>query len=173
MPRKRPSVAAHELLNRIGVEHPPVDVLRAAEILGAQVVSRKLQPETSGMLVRDSGVTVIGLNSSHHEVRRRFSVAHELGHLLLHPGRPLLLHETVRVNFRDATSSTATDTEEIEANAFAAELLMPEEMVRDQVARAGRPTDRRQFVHRLSETFAVSKQAMEIRLVNLGVLLPE
>jgi Zn-dependent peptidase ImmA (M78 family) len=43
----------------------------------------------------------------------------------------------VRVNLRDKTSSMATDHEEIDANAFAAALLMPETLVRDQHASDG------------------------------------
>lgn len=140
--------------------------------MGAQVVTKALASETSGMLVRTDGLIVIGVNSNHAEVRRRFSIAHELGHLSLHPGRPLLLHETVRVNFRDATSSMATDVEEIEANAFAAELLMPEPFVRQEVERSCE-VRRTELVKQLAQTFAVSRPAMEIRLVNLGILLPE
>ncbi len=124
------------------------------------------------MLVRSENETTIGVNSSHPLARRRFSIAHELGHLLLHPGRPLLLHESVRVNFRDAVSSMATDAEEIEANAFAAELLMPAAAIRDAVGRAA-GLERSKLVASLASRFSVSAQAMEIRLVNLGVLLPE
>ena len=42
---------------------------------------------------------------------RRFTVAHELGHLRLHRGRPLILDTDTRVNFRDTVSSMATEHE--------------------------------------------------------------
>ena len=67
-------------------------------------------------------------------MRQRFTIAHELGHRALHPGRELILDVPVRVNLRDKTSSMASDIEEIEANAFAATLLMPEQMIRDQLS---------------------------------------
>jgi Zn-dependent peptidase ImmA (M78 family) len=65
-------------------------------------------------------------------VRQRFTIGHELGHLTLHHGHDLILERLVRLNFRDATSSTANDEEEIEANHFAAELLMPHDFLRAQ-----------------------------------------
>ena len=71
---------------------------------------------------------MIGVNDLHAPRRQRFTIAHEVGHLEMHKGRPLVL-DHVRMNMRDATSSTATDVEEIEANQFAAAILMPSDLV--------------------------------------------
>ncbi|MGW1786468.1 ImmA/IrrE family metallo-endopeptidase [Streptomyces sp. NPDC002143] len=73
------------------------------------------------------------VNQTHSHERRRFTVAHELAHLRLHRGRPLILDTDTRVNYRNTVSSMATDREEIEANRFAAALLAPETLVRDAV----------------------------------------
>ena len=59
---------------------------------------------------------MIGVNSNNPKFRQRFTIGHELGHLALHHGHDLILERLVRLNFRDATSSTASDEEEIEAN---------------------------------------------------------
>ncbi len=147
----------------------PVDVGRIAEHLGAQVVEERLDRDLSGLLYRDGDQVVIGVNNGHAARRRRFTVAHEIGHLVLHKGRPLVL-DHVRVNFRNATSSTATDHEEIQANAFAAELLMPAAQVLASAKAAlegGRASDAA-LVRDLADGFEVSEQAMEYRLVNLG-----
>jgi Zn-dependent peptidase ImmA (M78 family) len=75
-----------------------------------------------------------------------------------------------RVNYRDARSSLATDREEIEANAFGAALLMPEEWIQDRVdelLREGNSAAR--ILEILASEFDVSKQAMENRLINLGL----
>ncbi len=115
--------------------------------------------------------TVIGVNSAHSLTRRRFTVAHELGHLRLHPGRPLILDAPARVNFRDHIASLATDREEIEANAFAAALLMPERLVLEAVGRlltAGQHTPEK-LAQLLAEEFQVSEAAMSYRLINLGI----
>src|SRR5258708_2648089 len=101
---------------------------------GILVIRRKFETaDVSGILFRDGSHHVIGLNSAHPPVRQRFTIAHELGHRTLHPGRELILDVPVRVNLRDKTSSMASDIEELEANAFAAALLMPQQMIRDQV----------------------------------------
>ena len=76
----------------------------------------------------------------------------------------------MHVNFRNATSSTATDHEVIQANAFAAELLMPAAQVRAcaKAALEGRRASDAALVRDLADGFDVSEQAMEYRLVNLG-----
>ena len=136
------------------------------------VVSRRFEDaDVSGILFRDGDHHVIGVNSAHPPVRRRFTIAHELGHRALHPGRELILDVPVRVNLRDKTSSMASDLEEIEANAFAATLLMPEQMVRDQLSQL-RPAQRREpdaTAAALARIFKVSTPALNFRLINLGL----
>ena len=69
-------------------------------------------------------------------------------------------------------SGTATDTEEVDANQFAAELLLPAEMVRAEVQRAqeaGGRLDQR-LLRDLAEGFGVSVEAIGNRLTNLGLL---
>lgn len=147
----------------------PVPVEEIATKLGATVVYEAMDRSVSGLLVRDDDSTVMGINATHPEVRQRFSIAHEVGHLVLHRGRPMVV-DHVRLNLRDDRSSAATDYEEIQANAFAAELLMP----RDLVLRALRDVDAERsgsearVVSDLAQVFGVSEQAMEYRLVNLG-----
>ncbi|MCZ7459189.1 ImmA/IrrE family metallo-endopeptidase [Streptomyces sp. WMMC940] len=129
--------------------------------------------DVSGMLLRREGQPpVIGVNGAHPERRQRFTIAHELGHLLLHPGREIVLDRPVRVNLRDKTSSMATDQEEIEANAFAASLLMPAEMVRRELVKLSPAVrqDPDDCTARLADVFQVSTAAMGFRLINLGML---
>jgi Zn-dependent peptidase ImmA (M78 family) len=126
------------------------------------------------MLFRDDELTVIGVNSLHPKMRRRFTIAHELGHCLLHKGMETYLDRSVRLNFRDERSALAVDRNEIEANAFAAELLMPRPAftrVLLETAHRDSQSDR-QFLKNLATLFEVSGQAMEHRLVNLNVLAP-
>jgi Zn-dependent peptidase ImmA (M78 family) len=73
---------------------------------------------------------------------------------------------------RDGKSSLALDPQEIEANAFAAEILMPRKLVLrevdDRVPQGG-VVDPTTLIRQLAREFRVSEQAMEFRLVNLGV----
>ena len=148
----------------------PVDVAAIARHLDAQVVEEKFDRAVSGMLYRDGDHVVIGVNSAHVDRRRRFTIAHEIGHLVLHKGRPLVL-DHVRVNFRDANSSTASDLEEIQANAFAAEILMPKDQVIANARRllADDSMTEAAVIADLAQGFDVSEQAMEYRLINLGL----
>lgn len=77
----------------------------------------------------------------------------------------------MRVNLRDKTSSMATDIEEIEANAFAAALLMPEKMIRDLINRlpASKRREPDDTATALADVFKVSTSAMNFRLINLGL----
>jgi Zn-dependent peptidase ImmA (M78 family) len=148
-----------------------VDVGEIANQLGAEIVYEGLGADVSGMLVREQDRVVIGVNLSHPDTRRRFTIAHEIGHLVLHRGRPLLV-DPVRINLRDSRSSLATDLEEIEANSFAAELLMPKSLVlrnfRELADGGVQSLDR--IKQDLAHGFGVSEQAMEYRLANLGLL---
>ena len=125
------------------------------------------------MLFRDSARTVIGVNSFHAPVRQRFTIAHEIGHLLLHETRAMIVD--THVYRRDETSSMGTKKEEREANRFAAELLMPSDFVEravDDALSEDPGITTKQLVSGLASAFQVSEQAMEIRLGNLNILSP-
>src|SRR5436190_8287024 len=170
----KPDVGATALLDPFHITDPPVPVETIARNLGVFVVRDRLRSDISGMLYREGDRTIIGLNDYQPPLRQRFTIAHELAHLTLHPGRAVHVDRNVRVNFRDAESGKASRWEEIEANAFAAELLMPRSMVQRAVRNAvDRKINREdQLIAELSKIFDVSRQAMELRLVNLGVIHP-
>ncbi len=171
MPR-RAEHAAERLLADHRTTGPPVDPEALAIAEGILVVRRRFEDaNVSGILFRDGDHHVIGVNSAHPLVRQRFTIAHELGHRALHPGRELILDVPVRVNLRDKTSSMASDLEEIEANAFAATLLMPAQMIRDQLSQLP-PARRREpdiTAAALARIFKVSTPALNFRLINLGL----
>jgi Zn-dependent peptidase ImmA (M78 family) len=169
---RKTDLAAQSLLNDANVDAAPIDVFALAKLAGTEVVQHKFDDgDISGMLYRDDTLTVIGLNSTHSLTRQRFTVAHELGHLKLHPGRSLILDAPARVNFRDPSASLATDREEIEANAFAAALLMPERLVLEAVSRLLTATHHtpETLTMLLAKEFEVSEAAMGYRLINLGI----
>jgi Zn-dependent peptidase ImmA (M78 family) len=153
--------AASGLLEGAGIIEPPVPVERLARDAGALVSYQPFEAQDiSGLLYRATGAApVIGVNSNNPKVRQRFTIAHELGHLILHEGHELILERLVRLNFRDATSSTASDAEEIEANHFAAELLMPQDLLQHSLGIwvTGRPLSDLEVVRRLARRFEVSE----------------
>jgi hypothetical protein len=174
-----PERRAQAVLRQFGIDAPPIPVEDLVVALGADLSKAPLEGDISGMLFREDEPetrAVIGVNSADALTRQRFTIAHEIGHLLMHPGRPVIIDKLVRLNLRTPRAANlASSQEEREANRFAAELLMPEDMVRE--ATGALVGDRelvsdRWLVQRLAKLFDVSGQAMEYRLVNLHLLSP-
>ena len=160
---------AAELIERAGIQKPPVPVERLAELAGALVRYEPFEGTMSGLLYRSNERAVIGVNSIHPEVRQRFTIAHELAHLLLH--QPTFqIDEHAFVAFRNPESSKATDPAEVEANQFAAALLMPEGLLAKSVRDLGENPDAERAILELSKRFLVSQEAMTIRLTRLDWL---
>lgn len=160
------------LLESVGITSAPVPIEKLAGAVGATIRYQPLNHDASGMVQRiDEKTAIIGINSIHAEVRKRFSIAHEIGHLLLHHDENLHIDENVRsvIQFRDASSSLGVDDKEIEANQFAAEILMPERMVRKDVEKLNAPNPEA-IVEELAKMYQVSIQSMTIRLTRLGVI---
>ena len=120
--------------------------------------------EVSGLIARTGDKVIIGLNKSQVRVRRRFTLAHEYGHYILHEGIRTHTDTEFRVNYRDRSSSEATFVEEIEANYFAACILMPRGLLDEKNAAAALDSDKQ--VEALAKAFDVSRHAMSLRLVN-------
>lgn len=162
--------AASNLLKEAGIVEPPVDVKKLAQLAGAIVVEEPIEKEDfSGFLytTRNSR-PVIGVNSTHPKNRRRFTIAHELGHLMLHPKDGIHMDEAV-IQKRDGRASEGTHDDEIEANRFAAELLMPREFLETDLSRIDKFfVDDEKQIEELAKRYQVSVQAMTIRLNTLG-----
>jgi Zn-dependent peptidase ImmA (M78 family) len=158
----------------VGHRETPVAVNAVAAALGLVVEAASLGDDVSGILVVNGDRGVIGFNREHPIFRQRFTVAHEIGHFVLHRREEqLFIDKMYRAFFRDGTSRQGTDLRERDANAFAAALLMPGSFVRRAARRhhfelgdEGGP------VQDLAQLFQVSTQAMTYRLVNLGIIAP-
>lgn len=157
---------AEKLLCDCNVIRPPVHVEKVAAHLGATVKYSPFEGELAGVLARDDARVVIGVNSSHHPNRQRFTIAHECGHLLLHEGEAYV-DTGFRVNWRDDVSSKAVDHREIEANRFAAELLMPHRMLIADLREHGIDLENEDAIKSLAKRYGVSEQAMTHRISNL------
>ena len=154
------------LLAENGVTAPPVPVEAIAKAMKCKVVFGPLQ-DISGILVRSPEGATIGVNERQPPVRRRFTLAHELGHLLLHSGNEVTYDHEFRVNLRSPASSEGKDVEEIEANFFAASLLMPDLFLEADPRTLFIHVDDDMAVGELAKTYKVSQQAMTLRLARL------
>ncbi|MDB5311570.1 MAG: putative Zn peptidase [Gemmataceae bacterium] len=100
--------------------------------------------------------------------RRRFTAAHELGHAVLHRDRMGRFLADPAIS----ESDDATDEREREANRFAAELLMPGEVIRaraEELKREHGRCPRGVLEYRLAAELLVSGEAIRYRLNTLGV----
>lgn len=101
----------------------------------------------------------IGVNSKHSLTRQKFSMAHEYAHYRLHQGNLAELAEGERILHR----SDEWNVLEQQANNFAAEILMPEEIFREEIRRTGGE------ISELAKRFGVSTLALRYRAKNLGM----
>jgi Zn-dependent peptidase ImmA (M78 family)/transcriptional regulator with XRE-family HTH domain len=157
-----PIVAAQEVLSAAQETQPPIDVYAAASLCGARVIQHKFSSEAlSGFVVRVDESAVIGTNARHHEHRQRFTIGHELGHLVLDH------HADYHLDLGSSVSSGDPPgydwRHERAANSFAANLLMPAGLVRaDYLAN-------QLSIGELADRYEVSPEAMGIRLSVLGL----
>jgi Zn-dependent peptidase ImmA (M78 family) len=170
MPRQTslsPEEHARRLRTRLKILTVPVPVERIARALGAEIRLSPLDDELSGMIYLKASVPMIGVNALHHPNRQRFTIAHEIGHLEMH--RHLIenkvhVDKAFQVLRRDATSGAGTDTIEIAANQFAAELLIPENILTAMIGNRIIDIDDERPIEELARRFKVSKKAMEYRI---------
>ena len=132
----------------------PIDVVYLASVNKIKVI-KFLKIAYQGMFFfnRETFIPTIHVNGSNQEVRQRFTIAHELGHYFSG-------HNDV---YRDIYTSNGYNQDEILANNFAAELLMPKDKIEyymDQLIIKD--------ISHLARIFNVSKEALLIRLGKLG-----
>jgi Zn-dependent peptidase ImmA (M78 family) len=125
-----PSLYAVALLEQLGIHNPP-DVLAIAAALGIGIEEPEVSSFDGALVrVRGSALGIIAIRRSIREpARKRFTVAHELGHLLL-PG-----HDQSTICNGDNVENWAKGlaSPEVEANQFASELLMPSSLALRQL----------------------------------------
>lgn len=151
---------AHDILKMFRLHEPPIDVEKIAKLLDFKVVYFDFPEEIPAVIKIDmeKKLKVIGVRKDDHPNRQRFSIAHELGHYL--SGHDSFIQET-KSYIPDKKYLDPTHREEEEADEFAAELLMPEFMLKDDVI------VNKLSAHDLAEKYKVSEQAMWIQLINL------
>jgi Zn-dependent peptidase ImmA (M78 family) len=142
----------------------PVDPYAIAEALNIRVIEATLPESISGKIERDwidNDGFMITVNAGHSEVRKRFTVAHEIAHYVLHRD---LIGDGIIDNalYRDGRLG---DEKERQANRYAAIILMPPRLVREAWNRGKiTATD-------LAHEFGVSAAVADIRMRELGCVL--
>ena len=120
---------ARLLLGRLEIENPPINPREIAQSLNIPVIEKEAEDRYDGCLLNYNGEMAIVINSSiSYESRKRFTIAHELGHAEIphHKGSEYKCLKT------DIGFSIGQRQQEREANEFAVELLMPASFVSEE-----------------------------------------
>ena len=161
-----------EVFKETGLISIPAEVVAMASFYGFSVYELEMDDKVSGMIiVGDKNLKdfdtdkVIVVNSNHAATRKRFTVAHELGHYIL-KNRPQKCYA-----HRD--SSEVYNPEEKDANSFASALLMPEEDVKKFANSFFDNTfgdADLMIIPKVARRYNVSESAAEVRLKKLEII---
>jgi len=155
-----PIVKAREVIAKLEIEDPSeieIELIAAHE--GAPVQEKPLRG-SDGRMVRADGAAMITVRESIvYSGQKRFVIAHELGHVLLHPH----VRQIDEVSIVQASNwSLNQQPEEIEANLFAAEILMPGKFF---VPRIERRDPSFELLRSLAEEFSTTLTATAIQFL--------
>ena len=152
---------AREILEKSGLNQSvPLDPIEIARRYGIEVKNAIFKSENiCGILyIKDKTITIY-VNKNEPNNRKRFIIAHELGHYFLHH---LNDSDSLVVEYR-TNSNNGDPKKEKEASCFAAALLMDEILVKSL-------WNDLKSVQAVAEIFQVSYEAMSYRLSNLALL---
>lgn len=158
----RPVRAARSILDRFGIRDPEDIDLELIAGERRTLIEQKPMEMAEGRLVYRDGRGTIAVNRNIAlPTKRRFVIAHEIGHIELHPGT-----ENVAVCDEEALSDyREKQPRETEANEFAGELLMPRSMFEGICD--GEPPHA-ELLETLATTFRTSLTASAIRYARTG-----
>lgn len=154
----------------------PINVRELAEKLSITISedfnSDKIDNNVSGEIDFSDGHGKVWINPTQSPVRKRFTIAHEIGHYFNDANEGNIVDYDSTVMRRDGN----WDVKEYNANKFAAELLMPYELLKAEgTKRIKDLIDNKQkikfddFISELANKFNVSFDAMKYRLKNTGL----
>lgn len=123
---------ARQFVKRVGVDEIPVDVSRFARAVNAEIKIDHTMGETepgSAVALNDSLIIVV--NGNDREERRRFTILHEIAHIVLElPSQ----HGETHAGLLGSTESDGRPREEMLCDTFATECLFPREFFESDIA---------------------------------------
>jgi Zn-dependent peptidase ImmA (M78 family) len=150
-----------------------LDIDAVCRKYGIKLLEAEFPNELSGTLIKENGNWTIAVNSLHPPVRRRFTIAHELGHFfaILHDSEIAkeylernddVIKDNISINRAEIDSDAEDYQVERQANHIAASILMPEEKVMALYKEGHDISD-------MANSFGVSESAMSFRLKGLNI----
>ncbi|HFK5574950.1 hypothetical protein BAS06_02955 [Elizabethkingia miricola] len=144
-------------------------------LITKETINKVIHPfddDIAGVLIIDdkNNKVTIGINQKSSHERKNFTMAHELGHYILHNDRSNMFLDKVFYRKKSEGYTTKEEKIEKEANYFAANILMPENLVFQEIEKLDMDLYEDSSIKKLAQTFNVSSSAMSFRLINLGIL---
>nr|VFJ72044.1 MAG: protein of unknown function (DUF955) [Candidatus Kentron sp. FM]VFJ72789.1 MAG: protein of unknown function (DUF955) [Candidatus Kentron sp. FM]VFK19643.1 MAG: protein of unknown function (DUF955) [Candidatus Kentron sp. FM] len=162
---------------------PPIDVDKIVQLLDIRLTEDVDFDKISiaGSVSIKHGHAVIWLNpmENNYSPRRRFTLAHELAHLILHIDPEIGIREFIDTGKTLNRKDSYWDSKEYEANNFAAQLLMPIDLLKEYGnniidSHKEETGDEKMpvtvFLGKMADLFNVSEPAMRFRLKNIGAI---
>lgn len=148
----------------------PVKIEDIAKMRGLKVMAYDLGDDVSGLLAIQDGQGTIGYNQHEPKVRRRFTIAHELGHYELHKEKSdLFVDKQFIYRSQNSGNTPISLAMEQEANYFASAILMPTDLLRKEVESKEMDLGNEDAIKELAKLFEVSTTAMSLRISKLGL----
>ena len=157
----RGTLAAIKLRSEIGISDPNEIPLEDVILGRGGYVQYKSMGSTDGRIVYGKSICTIYINSDiQYDGRRRFALAHEMGHLEMHRGSAIHDDNNSLDWFNNAERQLRNGVQEFEANQFASEYLMPMELFLNEASGIQLSPD---LLKSLSERFETSITSVAFR----------
>jgi Zn-dependent peptidase ImmA (M78 family) len=152
-----PGTYARELLNNLSLK-PPIDVIYICNNFNIKIENDDIK-DSEALFILHNGIKKIILNQNiNYEPRKNFTIAHEIGHYYL----PWHTNEIYNCKSSDIQSFHSNLLQEAEANQFAAELLIPTELLSDDI---NNKETNLSLIKDLSDKYGVSITSMGIKII--------
>ncbi len=166
--------AAEKFCKDMKIECYPVYIVNICKENGIKVFEQYLPSNVFGFIAIDSNFEkkygskkVIVVNLSDSATRRRFTIAHELAHYILHKEKRIKIYA-----HRDTVGEIQTNKEK-EANIFALNVLMPKNLVVDALGillESNFLISYSDIIHHIAREFRVSEAMAEAHLNSLHLI---
>jgi Zn-dependent peptidase ImmA (M78 family) len=148
----------------------PINLPSLMEDKNINIIRYAFKDDISGVLLIEEDKATIGIDKRSSHVRQRFTLAHEFGHYILHATKSNTFVDNVFYRKKSEGYTSKEEKIEQEANYFAANILMPENLIKKEISNLDCDLHDDITISSLAHKFEVSSSAMTFRLINLGLI---
>lgn len=165
--KNNPRSIAQKVLSDFGIDNPKdisiEDIVHALDI-PLRFANLK---GCDGRIIHDGGRSIIVINDQiQYQTRRDFTIAHELGHYLMHRNKLIQHNDSMStMTWYDSAIKHQISIQEYEANTFAAEILLPSSTFEKETEKKPFSPD---LIRSIAEKYRASQSSVIYRFVEFG-----